>query len=75
MNFRDAAPYLAEWVEFHLLLGVEHFYLYNNNSVDDYKGALEPYIRAGVVSLAEWPALPAFPTSYEDCVARHKHEA
>lgn len=24
--FRDEAPYLAEWIEFHRLVGVEHFY-------------------------------------------------
>lgn len=75
MNFRDAAQYLAEWVEFHLLVGFEHFYLYNNNSADDYKAALKPYIHAGIVTLVEWPESPAFPKSYEDCLARHKHEA
>ncbi len=75
LTFRTAAPYLAEWIEFHLMVGVEHFYLYNNNSTDAYKSALEPYIRAGIVSLVEWPDSPPFPRSYEDCVARRQHEA
>jgi len=75
INFKNAAPYLAEWVEFHLLVGFEHFYLYNNNSEDDYQSALEPYVRAGLVTLIEWPQKPALPKSYEDCVAKHKHEA
>ena len=75
LKFKNAAPHLAEWVEFHLLVGFEHFYLYNNNSTDDYKSALAPYIKAGIVSLFEWPESPAFPKSDEDCVARHRHEA
>jgi hypothetical protein len=34
--FKDEAPYLQEWIEFHRLLGVEKFYLYNNNSRDNF---------------------------------------
>ena len=28
--YRDEAPYLREWIEFHRLVGVEHFFLYDN---------------------------------------------
>ena len=34
--FKNEAPFLKEWLEFHLMLGIDHFYLYNNNSEDDY---------------------------------------
>lgn len=54
MIFRDEAPYLKEWIEFHRLVGIEHFYLYNNLSQDNYKEVLRPYIKAGVVELIEW---------------------
>ena len=53
--FRDDAPYLEEWIEFHLLLGVDHFFLYNHFSSDDYLKVLDPYIAEGVVDLMEWP--------------------
>ena len=36
MRFRDEARYLAEWVEYYLAAGVDHFFLYNNFSTDDY---------------------------------------
>jgi hypothetical protein len=49
--FRDEAPYLKEWIEFHRLVGVEHFYLANHNSSDNYLDVLEPYIREGIVEL------------------------
>jgi len=53
--FQDEAPYLREWLEFNKLQGVKHFYLYNNNSHDNYAEVLQPYILAGEVTLKEWP--------------------
>ena len=53
--FRDEAPYLREWIEYHKLLGVEHFYLYNNLSQDKCNEVLAPYVKNGEVDLIEWP--------------------
>lgn len=53
--FRDDAPYLKEWIEYHQLIGVEHFYLYNNLSEDGYAEVLQPYIENGTVELFDWP--------------------
>lgn len=53
--FRNEARWIKEWVEYHRLLGVEHFYLYNNLSTDHYKEVLAPYIKEGIVELTEWP--------------------
>lgn len=52
--FRDEAEYLQEWIEFHKIVGVEHFYLYNNLSQDNYLEILQPYIERGEVDLFEW---------------------
>jgi len=54
MIFRDEAQYLKEWIEFHRLLGVEHFYLYNNLSKDNYIEVLQSYVSNGIVELIEW---------------------
>lgn len=51
--FRDAAPYLKEWIEFHRLIGVQHFYLCNHLSKDYYQEVLDPYIKEGIVELTE----------------------
>lgn len=52
--FQNEAPYLKEWIDYHRKVGVEHFWLYNNNSEDDYQAVLDPYIKEGVVQLIEW---------------------
>ena len=42
--FKDEGKYLKEWLDYHLLAGVDHFYLYNNDSSDDYAEVLAPYV-------------------------------
>jgi hypothetical protein len=50
--FRDEDDFLAEWLEFHLCAGVEHFFLYNHfSATDKHEEILRPYISAGLVTL------------------------
>lgn len=53
--FKDEAAYLNEWLEFHKLVGVDHFYLYSNESTDKYRAVLQRHIDAGHATLIEWP--------------------
>ena len=53
--FRNDARFLKEWVEFHIEQGVEHFWLYNNLSQDDWQSELHPYIDTGMVEIIDWP--------------------
>jgi hypothetical protein len=53
--FRNEARFLKEWIEFHKLVGVQHFYLYNNLSNDNYLKVLKPYIDRKEVDLVDWP--------------------
>lgn len=52
--FRNEAPYLKEWIEFHKLAGVQHFVLYNNLSTDSFQDVLKPYIEDQIVELYDW---------------------
>jgi hypothetical protein len=49
--FRNEARFLREWIEYHLMLGVEHFYLGNNLSQDNWQEVLKPYLDAGIVEV------------------------
>lgn len=53
--FKNEAPYLEEWIEYHQMIGVDHFYLYNNGSVDAFRKILSPYIKKKIVTLIQWP--------------------
>lgn len=49
--FKDEAPFLKEWLDFHLAQGVERFYLADNRSNDQPLTVLQPYIEKGQVVL------------------------
>ncbi len=54
--YRNEAPYLREWIEFNRLVGVERFFLYDNESSDDHLDVLAPYIDDGTVTVHHWPS-------------------
>jgi Glycosyltransferase family 92 len=56
--FKNEAPYLKEWIEYHKLIGFEHFYLYDNESTDEFMQVLSPYIEHGLVDLIPWSCTP-----------------
>jgi hypothetical protein len=73
--FKNEGKYLKEWIEYHLLVGVDHFYLYNNNSTDNYLEVLQPYIDKGVVTLTEWPEVPGQITAFKHCYENFRQES
>ena len=69
---KNESKYIREWIEYHLIIGVEHFYIYDNESDDDLYNILLPYINKGVVSYFYCPG-PAMQTAaYNDAIARFK---
>ncbi|WP_228056526.1 FkbM family methyltransferase [Microcoleus sp. LEGE 07076] len=73
---KNEAPYLIEWLEFHKIVGVERFYLYNNNSTDNTLDIVQPYVQSGEVVLHDWPFSPKQQASaYEHCLEEYKQES
>lgn len=64
--FKNEAKYLKEWVEYHRLIGVDHFYLYNNGSRDRSVEVLTPYLNQGLVTLLYLPDRTPAPRDDED---------
>ena len=52
--FKNEAKYLKEWIEYHLLVGVDHFYLYNIDSTDQFMPVLAPYLEKKLITLVDW---------------------
>jgi hypothetical protein len=72
--FKNEAPYMEEWLDYHILLGIEHFYLYNNFSDDEYREVLSPYIKQGIVTLIDWPIEHGQKSAYRDCYQKYADE-
>lgn len=72
--FKNEAPYIREWIEYHKIVGVEHFYMYNNFSDDNYMDILKPYIECGDVTLIQWEVPQGQIPAYRDCVKKFSKE-
>lgn len=70
MIFKNEASYLKEWIEYHRLVGVQHFYLFNNDSTDNYREVLQPYIAKGWVELFDANTQNDFNGTQVDCYNR-----
>jgi hypothetical protein len=73
--YNNEGVYLREWIEFHRLVGVERFFLYDNASDDDHEAVLEPYVADGTVVLERWPQFPGQKLAYNDCLDRRGDES
>lgn len=58
--FRNEGPYLKEWIEYHKMIGVDHFFLYNDRSSDDWEKTLTPYLEDGIIEVFDWPSTNPF---------------
>ncbi len=56
---RNEEPYVDEWIEFHLMMGVEHFFIYDNGSSDGTVSALRTSPHADRITVMEWANLVA----------------
>ena len=70
--FKNEGKYLREWLDYHLLAGVEHFYLYNNESSDDYSEVLAPYVEKNLVTLINFPGKVMQIPAYIDALERFR---
>lgn len=52
---RNEAHNLPEWIDFHLAQGVDHLYLFDNESTDATPQLLSSYARSGLVTVIPWP--------------------
>jgi hypothetical protein len=73
--FKNEGIFFKEWIEYHQMLGVEHFYLYNNNSEDNYVEILKEYIDKEIVTLTEWPEIPGQISAYKHWYEHYRHES
>lgn len=69
---KNEAPYIVEWIEFHKMVGVSHFYIYDNESEDNFREVLEPYIKNGEVTYHYFSGTKKQLEAYNHAIANYK---
>ena len=69
---KNEGPYFQEWIEWHSKLGVEKFYIYDNESSDNTKEILAPYVESGIVEYVFWPGKKQQLLVYDNCLNKHR---
>lgn len=65
---KDENSYLPEWISFHRLIGVEHFYVYDNESSIPVEQTLAPEISKGFVTMRKFPGRGIQLPVYHECL-------
>lgn len=71
---KNEAPYIKEWLDYHLLVGVDHFYIYDNESEDNLKEILQSYIESGIITYKFYPEKGAQLKAYNEAIKDYKFE-
>ena len=73
--FKDSAPFLDEWIRFHLTVGFEHLYLYDNDSSDDCESIIRPFVKRRQVTLRNWPGIGQQRNVFQNCLDTYRRSA
>ncbi len=71
---KNEGQYIEEWVRYHIIAGVQKFYLYDNDSSDNTKVVLKKYIDAGYVNLIPFSGIAMQLLAYNDAINRFKYK-
>ncbi|MBQ3402374.1 MAG: glycosyltransferase family 92 protein [Synergistaceae bacterium] len=74
LTAKNEAPYIKEWLDFHIKQGVSHFIIYDNESTDNLREVLEPYVKAGTVTYRELKGKNRQVDAYNMAVFEYKHK-
>lgn len=71
---KNEGEYIEEWVRYHLYIGADIIYIYDNDSDDDTHHKLLPYINRGDVEYIRINGHGRQLDAYNDCVCRHRYD-
>ncbi len=72
---KNEGHYLKEWLDYHLLAGVDHFYLYDNESPDNQAEVAAPYVEAGLVDYFSLPGPKKQLVAYKTAINKFKFQS
>jgi hypothetical protein len=63
--------YLTEWIEYHALIGITKFYIYDNESIIPVNKTLAPLIDSGLVEVISFPGKVMQLPAYHHCLKHY----
>lgn len=72
---KNEGSYFKEWIEWHVAKGVNKIYIYDNESTDDTRSVLQPFVDRGLVEYRFITGRKKQTEAYNDCLARHRYDA
>jgi len=76
--FKNEHPYILEWLAFHRILGIDRFFIADNNSDDGTTELLSALATAGLIDYIPFPGSPDRPPqldAYREILAKHSCNA
>ena len=73
---KNESPYISEWLEYHYKIGVDKFYIYDNDSEDreELLKILEPWIQNHIVDYKFFPGIYRQMPAYNDALENHRFD-
>ncbi|PKO15731.1 MAG: hypothetical protein CVU39_09415 [Chloroflexi bacterium HGW-Chloroflexi-10] len=68
---KDEDEFLQEWLDYHILLGVQRFYIYDNGSANSIRQLLKKYIESGWVIIHEINGKAMQLVAYNHCLMNY----
>jgi hypothetical protein len=65
---KNESEYIVEWIEYHISMGVNVIYIYDNDSIDNLFVILEKYINKGIVVYKKFPGKGVQEKAYLDAI-------
>lgn len=75
LMIKNEASYVEEWLEFHRAVGYTKFYIYDNESKDNLREVLTPYIDSGIVEYIYYPGIGKQREIYTHAVRKFRLES
>lgn len=72
---KNEGLYIREWIEYHLLVGVDKFYIYDNDSTDNIKEILKPYIDVNIVKYIYYPGTARQVPAYNNAIKKFRNKS
>ena len=71
---KNEASYIKEWIDYYKLIGADILFIYDNDSTDNLKKILEPYIKSGLVIYHQIPGSSRQLDAYNICIKTYRKD-